>query len=494
MHESIVLKIPSDIQCMKMVKDVIRDTCETLPLTQNDTQALLGSVEELVHNAITHAYKDEHGYIEISLHPFKTGLRIDVHDWGIPMSYKKHKSVPIEKEASAGFNRIYDLMDVFEYHNLGKEGKKFVIIKYASYPLHTQKDLTALSSPTSAKEKTEVTDPKTVVTIREFKEGDEEGIAHLIYKNYGYSYIKDLFYYPQKILEFHSKKFYSVVAEADGRVIGHFAFVMVPKSTVAEIGIVVVDPLFQGKGIMNRMLELILKKAEDIGLDAVFGEAIMYHTYSQKSNLRHGFSESAMMLGKTPADITLESNELTKKYKRGSVLVGYRFFHKNTKSLYLPKVYKEQIKLTYLNAEVSLVEKKKKEKKKEQIPKHVFLKYQFNPPSNIAMIRVDYYGGGFKQKFLRLVSQLRAKHCDMIYADVSLENIPQINKVIKVMNKRGFFYSGVMFLYHKRGDYLRLQLKHSDKIGSKNYVCYSDFCKRLSKYILKDEKRIRNSS
>ena len=241
---------------------------------------------------------------------------------------------------------------------------------------------------------------------------------------------------------------------------------------------------------MNRMIELILKKAKDIGLDAVFGEAMMYHTFSQKSNLSHGFSESALMLGKTPVDITIESNELTKKYKRGSILVGYHFFHKIPKSLYLPKVYKDQIEETYTKAQISFtIEKKKLD---DVMPDHVFLTYEFDPPSNIAKIRVDHYGKDFKQKFLLLVSQLRAKHCDMIYVDISLEGLPQINKVVKIMNKRGFFYSGVMFLYHKKKDYLRLQLKHSDKVGSKNYVCYSDFCKKLSGFITEDEKRSKN--
>ena len=79
----------------------------------------------------------------------------------------------------------------------------------------------------------------------------------------------------------------------------------------------------------------------------------------------------------------------------------------------------------------------------------------------------------------------------MIYTDISLENIPQINKVVKIMNKRGFFYSGVMFLCHEGEDYLRLQLKHSDKVGNKNYVCYSDFCRTLSAFITEDEKRIK---
>ncbi len=490
MNGSVILKIPGNIRCIKMIKDVIIDTCETLSLTSKDVEALLASVEELVHNAITHAYKGEHGYIEVSLHPFRTGLRIDVHDWGIPMSHKKHRSVPLDPNASAGFNRIYQLVDRFEYHNLGKDGKKFMIIKYASHPLHTEKK--SLPSLPSTKTKQEKIDREAPIVIRDFQEGDEERIAYLIYKNYGHSYIKDLFYYPQKILELHGKEFYSVVAEYKEEIVGHFAFILVPHSTIAEIGIVVVDPLFKGMGIMNRMMERILQKAKEIGLDAVFGEAIMYHTFSQKSNLRHGFCESALMLGKTPVEITLENNELAKVSKRGAVLVGYRFFHTYAKALYLPKVYRDQIERTYINADITFTRRKKEKEKK--IPKHVFLTYHFDPPVNVTTIRVDHYGRDFKHKFLLLVSQLRAKHCDMIYADISLERIPQIDKVVKIMNKRGFFYSGVMFLYHKGEDYLRMQLKHSDKVGNRNYVCYSDFCKALSKYILKDEKRCKQSS
>jgi len=489
MHESISLKIPSDLKFMKIVEDLITDTCATLPLTSEDTQALIDSTRELIENAVLHAYKDSQGYIQITLHPFKTGLRIDVHDWGMPMSFKKHISVPIRKDASEGFNRIYDLMDLFEYQNLGKDGKKFVIIKYASHPLHEEEGLQKEPPllPDTKKEKERDTTP---ITVREFREGDEEGIARLIFKNYGYSYIKDLFYYPQKVFESHGKKFYSIVALTGERVIGHFALVLVPESTIAEIGVAVVDPEFQGRGIMNKMFKLILKKAMELKLDAVFGEAIMFHIYSQKANLSHGFAEAALMLGKVPVDTTIVNNELARKYKRGAVLVGYYFFHKETKALFLPEVYTKRIRKTYKNADVPFVKAKKA---KEKIPEHVFLSYTFDPPTNVAKIRVDRYGKDFKQKFAILLNQLKAKHCDMIYADISLEKIPQIDKVVRILNKRGFFYSGVMFFYHHRGDYLRLQLKHSDKIGSRNYVCYSDFCKKLSKQIRKDEKRVKQA-
>lgn len=86
MYDSIVLKIPSDIGCMSLVEHVLTGMCTLLSLSQDDLQAMLKSTEELIQNAVDHAYKNEKGYIEISLHPFKTGLRVDVHDWGIPMS------------------------------------------------------------------------------------------------------------------------------------------------------------------------------------------------------------------------------------------------------------------------------------------------------------------------------------------------------------------------------------------------------------------------
>ncbi len=483
MHDSIVIKIPSKYSYFKLIRDAIKDIGDISTFSKQDTEALIEATRELVANAIEHAYAGKNGYIEVSIHPFETGVRIDVHDWGIPMSGKKHKSVPLDPNASKGFNRIYRLTDRFEYKNLGKEGKKFIVLKYASRPI--QKEKNDADKETHFANRNAIA-PKTPVIVRDFREGDEEGISRLIYRNYGHSYIKDTFYYPQKIAAQHGKKFYSVVAESEGKIVGHFAFVLIPESTIAEIGIVVVDPLFQGKGIMNRMMERILQKAKEVNLDAVFGEAIMYHIFSQKSNLKHGFYESALMLGKTPADITIENNELTKMQKRGAVLIGYKFFNRFQKSLYLPKIYKKQIIKTYENARISWKKKTKHEKNPQ---KHLFLHYTFDPPTNVATIRIDKYGKDFKQKFLLLVEQLRAKHCDMIYADISLEEIPRINKVVKILNKRGFFYCGIVFLLHEKKDYLRLQLKNSDKVGTKNYVCYSDFCKTLSEYIRLDEKR-----
>ena len=67
------------------------------------------------------------------------------------------------------------------------------------------------------------------------------------------------------------------------------------------------------------------------------------------------------------------------------------------------------------------------------------LEYSYDPLANVATIVIDHYGKHFKHKLGLLISQLRAKHCDMIYAEICLEKMPKIDKIVKFLNKNGFF-------------------------------------------------------
>ena len=484
MRNSITLKIPSDLHYFDLIKSTIEKLASMVNFSTQDEKAMVDATKELVENAIIHAYKDHSGFIEISFHIFDYGLRIDVRDWGFPMSPKKQTAVPIDLKENKGFNRVYNLVDTFEYLNLGKEGKKFTIIKYSARPIFPKsKNLIE-----NKKEIRSIDLQQIDLKVRPFKEGDEEAIARLIYQNYGYSYVKDLFYYPKKILEYHGTKFFSIVALVDDKIVGHFALIKVPRSNIAEIGIVVVNPKYKGLGIMNRMFDRLIIRAQELKLDAIFGEAMMFHTYSQKSNLTHGFYESALLIGKVPAEVDIERNILTKNHKRGSLLVGYKIFNYKTKKLDIPEIYKDQIFKTYQNAKLRF-EVSSDTTYNEN--KHIYLHYEYDPLSEIATIRIDNYGKHFEHKFVDILQQLRAKHCHMIYADICLENNPKIDKIINILEKRGFFYSGILFLRYHGKDYLRVQNKHSDIIGKKNLICYSSFCKSLLKFIEKDEKRVK---
>ena len=488
MNNTVLLKVPSKEHYFDIIKSTIKSLVKKIHFTQEDTTSLITATQELFNNAIVHAYKDQRGSIELEFHPFDYGMRINVHDWGMPMTADKYSSVPIHLDKDKGFNRIYNLVDHFEYANLGKNGKMFSILKYAKQDIkhhstHIQKD----------SENQKHMPQSTLIHVRNYALGDEEAIAKLIYQNYGYSYIKESFYYPRKIRELQNHKIFSIVALDTNlqKIVGHFALVKMPDSNIAEIGIVVVDPKYKGLGIMNKMFEALIERAKVLKLDAIFGEAIMYHIFSQKSNLTYGFSETALLLGKAPQEVTIEHNALTQKKLRGSLLVGYKLFHYTPQPLNIPKIYREKILQIYAQANLPVpvdltptaIESKKR---------HIHLYYHYDPLVNIATIVIDHYGKHFKHKFLLMLTQLRAKHCDMIYVQINLNNMPQIDKVVKILNKRGFFFAGVLFLKHKNSDYLCLQNKHTTLVGKKNLLCYSDFCKDLLNYIQQDEQRIKN--
>ncbi len=485
MKNSVIIKTPCKKHYFDLIRFAIESMAKDIHFAKKESKELIDAAYELFENAITHAYGNKEGIIEVELHSFDYGLRIDIHDWGTPMAANKYASVPIDLQADKGFNRIYKLVDLFEYKNLGKDGKKFSIIKYFHYKK------TALEKENSSFNK--ISDHAaldTPIKIRNFKPKDEEAIAKLIYQNYGYSYIKELFYHPKKILEHQNKKLFCIVAvdETTDKIVGHFALIKIEDSNIAEIGVVVVDPLYKGMKIMNKMFDAIILRAKELGFDAIFGEAVMFHTFSQKSNLSHDFKESALLFGRAPEDVTIENNELTKKSLRGSVLIAYKIFRYPSQRLTIPDTYKEIILKTYKTANLPINLSKPNVQNKHK-PVHLY--YNYDPLMNIATIVIDHYGKYFKHKFLLLLSQLQAKHCDMIYAEINLNDNPFIDKIVKILNKRGFFYAGILYLKHKNQDYLSLQSKHSMHIGKKNLICHSNFCKELLEYIKKDEQRVK---
>ncbi|MCH9741539.1 MAG: GNAT family N-acetyltransferase [Epsilonproteobacteria bacterium] len=474
MKNSVSIKIPNSLQYYPIVHHALLEL--TKAFTQEDVKKLDIALKELISNSIQHAYKDRDGLIQIEYHLFLHGIRIDVIDRGIPMA-----SHTIDKEENRGLGKVSRLMDRFKYENLGTEGKKFTIVKYSSQSIvHEVKSV----EETSISQKGHQEHLK----IRPFQAGDESGISRLIYENYGLSYVKDMFYYPSKILEHHGAKFYSIVVENHQEIVGHFAFVLLEDSNIAEVGIAVVSPKFQGRGLMNKMFDQLLVQAKRLRLHALYGEAIMYHTYSQKSNLKHNFYETALEIGKLVNTVKLKGNALAEMEKRGSVLIGYKLLQPVEKELFIPKIYKDKIVEIYQNcADIQYWLPTKKIESK-----HSKIHYTFEPHHNIATIIIDEYNqSDFYHLFHHILDHLRAKHCDMIYADINMEQISEIDELVERLNHSLFFFSGVLLLKHQEQDYLHMQYKHSEHIGQKNIVCYSEFCKSLLVYILEDEQRVR---
>ncbi len=314
--------------------------------------------------------------------------------------------------------------------------------------------------------------------IRDIKKEDAKDVVELFKLNYGDTYYKKSFYDPKTWVEMvESEKYYPVVAEVKGRIVGQFLLTKNDKYN-GEIGAVVVHPDFQGRGLMNKMFDYLLKKAESLGLYAIYGEAIMFHPFSQKANLKHGMIETALQLGEVASWIAQKD---IKFEKRSGTLVGYKIFKKQKRSLYAPKVYKKLILDRYKKASLPLSKASIRPIKKR-------LSLWENRLLKISGIIIDGRVKNFENRFNLLFAKAKLRG-EMIYADINLHT-REIEEITKFLNKKRFFYSGVLFYRYNGFDYLRLQFENTHNVEERLNVCYSDYCKFLSKFVRRDKKRV----
>jgi len=316
------------------------------------------------------------------------------------------------------------------------------------------------------------------VIVRDFKESDADGIVELIKANYGDTYYKKEFYNPQKWVEVNEKgEIFSIIAEYDNKVVGQFSLIINDRYN-AEIGVAVVHPDYKGRGIMNQMFDYLIEKAKSLGLYVIYGEAIMFHPFSQKANLSHGMIESALQLGEVAHWI------IQKEYKfdkRTATLVSHLLFKKEKRNYYLPKVYKKVLLDRIKRFNIPITRTKLKNIKPR-------LELYLKKSLQLSAIRIDDKVKNFEKKFNLLFSRAKI-NSDMIYADINLHS-DKVEEIVKFLNKKGFFYSGLLLYRYDGMDYLRLQYENRHKIEEKFNVCYSKYCKFLSKFVLKDKKRV----
>jgi len=436
------------------------------------------ALKELIDNVINHAYQLRERsdlLLEVDFTLKACQLQITVHEYGEPFDFTPYLSEPIDHSADhhKGFYRIYDLVDYFYFATISKEGKVFTLISYlANCQLPTEID----SDKKVSSQKQNINE----ITIRSFITEDAEAISKLIYKNYDYTYYKPYFYEPHQIATAnHEEKVHSIVALHHKRVIGHFALVPRQQSSSAEIAIAVVHPEFKGIGIMNHMFDTIIDDAKRRNYRSLFGEAIMLHPYSQKANLKQKMTETALVLGLVPSDIEIEHN--LKIEERSGVLLGYLFFQSIHHLPILPIQYKKEIQNTYSRTDITFTSDTLKE---IDAPSQTYVDRELN----LGYIQIE--SSLDEAELTRLIEELMLEQTDMIYADINLHRIKEMDSVVERLNMHGFFYSGLMFDHYHDEDYLRLQKICSNKIETEHLVCYSDDAKALLSFVKEDKKRV----
>jgi len=444
-------------------------------LFQSNLDPIKEALDILLDNVIQHAYEKSYE-IDLSVH-FQIEscqLRIDVEDRGLPFDFIPFLSQELDQRYTQhkGLYRVYELVDKFEYLDLGKKGKCLSITQ----ELNLCYDLKNQSVSLESYKKEDVLEH---LHVRTFVIGDGDGIAKLIYRNYNFSYYKDTFYIPHKVREANlNKSVTSIVAYYLDELIGHFALLKSKRSNIAEIGVACVDPRFKRMGIMNLMFDKLIVQAKKENISAIYGEALTMHPFSQKANLRHNMTETAISLGMVPS--TMEIEESIKTAQKSGAMIAYLLFRPKSRELYLPHRYKDEILKIYKRANLTVHSSSTHSKNTESLLSRI------NPMLNSGTIVIESVFE--RHDFIKEFETLRHQQVDMIFADINLQNIKEINEVVKILNSLTFFYSGVLFEYYHNEDYLRLQYINSLGIDIEGIICYSDDANKMMNFIRKDYK------
>ncbi len=474
------IKIESSIENLNPALRFIKEFSIINGLPENKTIEFTTAVDEILSNVILHGYKEEKGEVHIEIYADVSKILVKIHEYGEPFDIEKHKYNPEKAKngnfEGAGLKIAKELTDNFLFLNLGNEGKEFQLEKKLP-----RKHITEIYKPEKIK-KEEPTGVSFQLGI--VAEDDAEDIAKLIYRAYGYTYAKTELYYPEKIKEALRKgeKFGVIVKTKEGEAVGYFAVLRSTDSNIGEVGEVVVSPNYRGKGLMKLMMNALIELAKSKGLLGLFGEAVTVHTISQKVNAKYGFKSTALIIGMFPY---IEYKGFKVKQPRISVVIDFLHLVKREKvEVYLPNNYKNIIKEIYENMGIKVINKKFK---KLQLPERSKVETIVDFEKKFSLMIIRKYGKDIFEKIKSRYENLKNKGIECIMIDIPLDN-PYTKKIVPQLNEIGFFFSGIMPLFHKEKDYLRMQNINLEFKPEWIHV-YSDMAQKLKKFVFKDMKK-----
>jgi GNAT superfamily N-acetyltransferase len=311
-------------------------------------------------------------------------------------------------------------------------------------------------APAEVVQDTEVPGDDVSYTLVDVTPADARHIATLIYRTYGDTYSKEELYYPDTIEQAlrNDEKFGVLVRTEHGAAVGYFAVLRSDDSDVGEVGEAVVDVNHRRRGLMTRMLEALIQRAEEEGLLGVFGEAVTAHEISQRANARFDFVSSALNLAYQPTE---RFTGLIDDYPQPiSNLIDFKpLVPYDTVTPHLPEPYADTLRAVYDELGAQVVEPSTTPDD-EPLPEEATLDARLEYGFQHAVLVVEEPGADIVQQVEQTIEDLDREQLNAMYVDLPLRS-PHTPALTEDLREAGFILAGLMPRFHRELDHLRLQ-------------------------------------
>ncbi len=489
-----ILTIPNDTSYLPVVGAYVMAAATQLGFDGAHVFDIRLAVDEACAHIIETAFEpEEEQDLTISCQRYPSGLRISIADKGLPFDPRSIKEYdarggPDRDLTGLPFYLIQQAVDEVRFVNRGWEGKELQLIKYLKVPdietYFTEDELRPYD--TAAKPA-----PPGQYEYRLMAPDDAVEIARCVYKTYGYTYPGENMYFPERVMAMNqSGEMISAVAVTEaGQVIGHCALSGQLGDPVMEIGQAVVAPEHRARGVAKALMDLLTQEARQRGLAGLFAHAITIHPFSQRAVREYGFHESAVLLGYGHRHIQIKEFADEELPQRETVVYAYRLLDGEPCSpIFPPDHHRSIMGRIYANLglerELVSAQASRLDAEPVRFPSEIpsfDLSARVVSALGFGQIEVVSYGPG-------IVQEVRNKLRDLCYEGIAVVYLslpagdPQTAVICQRFEEWGFFFSGIKPRPDGK-DLLCLQYLNGSRIDYDRLQIYSDFGKKLVRYI-----------
>jgi len=485
------LTLPNDVNYIDVAAAYVGEVAAKLGFDRGDRESLERAVREAASNVIEHAFGPvEHAGFDISCDRVPLGLRVTVKDKGMPFDPAlapecEYPSDPsLDPGPGCGILSMRESVDELHFNNLGPDGKETVLIKYLKSKTVTDYFEACELGP-YAKEQVPIPPlPRsTEITIRAMEAAEAIEVCKCIYKAYGYDYVYEDVYYPERLLQLNKSGdiFSAVAVTNDNRIAGHGALIKYDYGPLAETGMGVVNPEFRSLGILTRMEVYLVEKARSEGLLGIFGRPVTTHTYTQHIGERFQLADCAVLVGNMPQPERFRGIS-EKLSQRETLLIHFKYLSRPPPvELFPPPHHMDMIRDIYETLN-EYSDTRSFPSTSAHTPKRgSSIRTKVSQLTGVARIDIEAYGEDVVGQVRAAVREVCLKQMDIIHLYLKLCD-PLTAVFTERLEELGFFFAGILPLAMPE-DALILQYLNNVPIDYSKIRVNSEGARKLLSYV-----------
>lgn len=446
------LRVLADKRRIPEILDFVVAVASGCGLAPEDAPMLRLAMEEILSSVFSYGYGDDRAHtVDVVIAAGEDILRASVRDKGLPYDYK----TLLESRSADSASILTHMQNGPLMRNLGNEGRE-QIVQFRLQPL--------VMCMSGALPELGAVDFDSI-EIHPMRPEEGIQVAQCLYDEFGYTYINDIVYYPDRFnAEVASGRMMSYTAAApSGEVAGHLTLIKVPNLPgTAELAMGVVRKKYRKGSVMTRLTEAVMAVAENDSLTSIYAQPVGFHPYTQKISLAQGMAPCAVSINYTGSDVAM--SYFTERHRQ-HLFMAVRMMADSRRTVYCPDDARDVVDMVVRNCGLDRTYGEPAEPAKGSVTS---LDVDVHQKTASGFVFVRRAGADAETAVRRANMAVKGSRCEVAYIYINMQD-PSATAAYEAATALGYFVVG-MFPGTSDNDWL---IMHNTFIGGIDYGSFA---------------------